>query len=212
MLLEITADMKNLIKTKYLETYSVTDVMRSLPGVCRGRIVKVLEEIGVYEGISGVNQQKHKQEKIKRTMLNRYGVINNGQRDGQGFKKLNKVPYKKISYLSEEFQKYKTEVERLTWKIASKLEKPDRCFYTGVKFIDAEQKEVNPNDPRKRTVDHKVPVLVGYLTGMSVEEVADANNLSFVLRYVNSAKGNTLHENFLPIAEKIKQVFKNEGY
>ena len=85
--------------------------------------------------------------------------------------------------------------------------KPEVCYYTGVRFIDCDQAKVNPNDPRKRTIDHKIPVIIGYLQGLSVKEISKPENITFVLRYVNTIKSNTLHDNFLPIAEHIKHAF-----
>lgn len=87
---------------------------------------------------------------------------------------------------------------------------PTVCFYTDLPFAD-NIGEVNPNDPYKRTVDHKKPVLICFLAGTPIEEAARPENLSFVLRCVNTAKANTRHEDFLPIAKIIKQELTNES-
>lgn len=33
------------------------------------------------------------------------------------------------------------------------LKEEDYCYYTGIRFADVEQQFVNPNDPRKRSLD-----------------------------------------------------------
>ena len=209
MPIEITPAIAETIINVYSETYSVTDVLLNptIKGIGRLRVVEVLKNANIYEGIRGKNQQVKKQEKIKNTMLSRYGVENNGQRPGQGFGVRNKIPYASVEFLDEGYKLYRKAVEHQTNKTTHTMVKPDTCFYTGIKFADVDQVHVNPNDQRKRTIDHKVPVIIGYLQGRTVEEISSPDNITFVLRYVNTIKGNTLHENFLPIAEYIKLAF-----
>jgi hypothetical protein len=209
MLIEITPAIEETIIRLYTETYSVTDVLLDplIKGIGRLRIVEVLKDANIYEGIRGKNQQAKKQEKIKNTMLSRYGVENNGQRPGQGFGERNKIPYTNVEFLDEGYKLYRKAVEHQTNKTIHSMVKPDTCFYTGIRFADVDAEHVNPNDQRKRTIDHKIPVIIGYLQGRTVEEISSPENITFVLRYVNTIKGNTLHENFLPIAEYIKLAF-----
>lgn len=212
---EITNELRERIIASYADSYSVSDVMRTVPdtkGIGRGRIVKILTEVGLYEGLLGPNQQFKKQEKLKKTMIDKYGIVNVGQRIGGGWASQNNIPYCKISYIDTQFVEYKLKVEKASRKNLRKHPVADSCFYTGIKFADACQRRTNPNDPRKRSVDHKIPILIGYLIGMTVEEIASIDNLTYVLRYVNTVKGNTAHCDFLPIAEKLRKVFENEGY
>lgn len=145
-------------------------------------------------------------------MITEYGVINNGQRAGQGFGPRNKIPYNTVDFLDTQYQLFRNKVERLTKKNISKLPIPDYCYYTGVKFVDSEITLVNPNDPRKRTVDHKIPIIVGYLKGQSIEELSSLDNICYCLRYVNTIKGNTSYQDFIEIAKYIREAFKKEGY
>ena len=213
---------KNYIIDLYKETYSVTevldlltekyDVVKNYSFINRKTIENILKEENVYESFSGKNFNKKRVEKIKNTMNEKYGVDNIGQLDGYGFKELNKIPYEKVDFLHDQMEKYKKKVERLTKKNAKKLNKPNYCQSTGILFADSEFEQVNPNDPRKRTVDHKKSVVVCYLEGISAEQCASEDNIEFVLRYVNSVKGNTCVENFQPIANKIREAFINAGF
>lgn len=210
---EITNEMKQFYVDTYLETYSVSEILRrSGNSVGRDRIVRILKDEGIYEGLNGENYLKKKVENNENIMLERYGVKNAGQLPGNGWESLNSIPYEKIDFLDAEYKKYKKLVEKYTKKNINKIEKPKYCNYTGIRFADDELESVNPNDPRKRSVDHKVPVIICYLNGIDPMVAASADNLVFVLRYVNTIKSNTLHESFLSIAPKIRKVFINEGF
>lgn len=212
MAIEITDEMKTKYIEKYQDTYSVSEVLRTFnDGVGRGRIVKVLKEAGIYEGLSGPNYLKKKVENNEKIMMDKYGVINWGQTKEGGYKKQNKIPYQKISYLDDQYKEYRAAVEKETRKNIKKIDLPKHCYYTGIQFAD-EEGPVNPNDPRKRSVDHKVPVIICYLNGIPVEQAGNIDNIVFVLKYVNSVKSNTEHESFLAISHKIRKVFINEGY
>lgn len=205
--------MKQFYIDTYLETYSVSEILRRRgDNIGRTRIVKILKDEGIYEGLNGENYLKKKVENYENLMLDKYGVKNVGQLPGNGWESQNSIPYEKIGFLGAECKEYKKLVEKYTKKNVSKIEKPRYCFYTGIRFADDELESVNPNDPRKRTVDHKVPVIICYLNGVDPKVAASVDNLIFVLRYVNSIKSNTLHESFLSIAPKIRKVFINEGF
>jgi hypothetical protein len=208
----ITEELKSFYINKYLETYSVTEVMKqSECGVGRNRIVKILKEHGIYEGLSGPNYLKKKVKKMEEILLERYNVKNWGQTGEGGYKQMNKIPYKKISYLTDQYKEYRLLIHKKTEKNLKKLTPPKYCHYTGILFAD-EEYAPNPNDPRKRSVDHKLPIIICYLKGMSVEEASSIDNLIFVLKYVNSVKANMTEDSFIPIAEAIRKVFINEGY
>lgn len=215
----ISEDQKQKYINEYLETYSVSELLRrhqDTDGVNRKQLQNLLKEANVYEGINGPNYLKKKIENNKKIMLEKYGVENWGQVKGEGWDKLNAIPYEKIDFLDIKFKEYREKVSKLQKRYLNKSIKsgniPDYCEYTEILFADAEYEKVNPNDPRKRTLDHKIPVIYCYLNGVSAEDCSSDDNMTFVLRYVNSIKGNTLHESFVPIAEKIRKVFINEGY
>lgn len=211
----ITQELENWITEMYRETYSVSAILRACKGrnlkIGRGRINAILKAAGLYEGLAGENYLKKKVEAHKSLMLEKHGVENWGQTENGGYRSLNKIEYSKLSYLTDEFTAYREKVRALTKKNLAKLPKPDYCEYTGVRFADVEGR-ANPNDPRKRSIDHKLPVIHCYLNGIPAEDAAGLDNLMRVLKYVNSVKGNTLHESFLPLALKIRKVFQDAGY
>jgi hypothetical protein len=207
-------DVEDII-TLYKETYSVSQLLKEdkYKKIGRDVITKLLKDNNIFEGLNGPNYLKKKVENLEKIMIERYGIKNWGQTKSAGYVKNNKIPYKKITYLSDDYKKYRIEVNKETEKtIKNHFKKlPKYCFYTKILFSD-EEGPTNPNDPRKRSIDHRVPVLHCYLNNLSVEEAASKNNIIFILKYVNSVKGQTLEESFIPVAEKIKKVFINEGY
>lgn len=206
-------------KQKYIElykqTYSVSKIMETVnDGNGRNIIVNILKEARVYEGLSGPNYLKMKIKNHEELMMKKYGVKNWGQTKDGGYKSLNKIPYEKVSYLTDEYIEYKQRVEKITKKNIKKYYKnelPKYCYYTGIEFADVKGTP-NPNDPRKRSVDHKTPILHCYLNEISEAEAGSIDNTVFVLKYVNSVKAQSTEESILPLMEKIRKVFINEGY
>jgi hypothetical protein len=74
--------------------------------------------------------------------------------------------------------------------------KTSTCQLTGITFADELSEQVNPNDYRKRTCDHKRSVLACYLDGLTPEKCASPDNLIFICRYANSVKGNMSVDDF----------------
>lgn len=151
--------------------------------------------------------------KVKSTMMERYGVPNIGMIKN-GWTDLNKIEYERLSYV-EDFIQYKKDVVYHTSKLVKailKEKEPRYCGYTGIQFKDYETDKVNPNDPRKRSVDHRVPSIISYINGLSPEEASVEENLVFCLRWVNSVKGNTTEESFLPIALHLRKRLIDEGF
>jgi hypothetical protein len=204
--------LKQQVIDSYKECYSVSSILRDHPDLGRRRVEGWLKEAGIYEGMTGPNAKAAKHKAMKQGCLDKYGVENPGQLPGQGWSLRNNVPYTRISFLDNDFKKYVKEVGRLSYKTASKLEKPKYCYYTGIMFADEQQELVNHNDPRKRSLDHKLPSIICYYNGIDASLASSIDNLVFVLRYVNTIKGNTLHESFISIAPKIRKAFINEGF
>jgi len=127
-------------------------------------------------------------DKIQKTLKSRYGVINPGQIAGNGYQGLNRIPYDRPTFV-EDFNIYRDKVGIATKKTLSKIEKPDACDITGIRFAD-ERGKVNPNDYFKRSIDHKKSILECFMDGNSVEEAAGESNIIFVLKYINSIKGS----------------------
>jgi hypothetical protein len=92
------------------------------------------------------------------------------------------------------------------------LKEEDYCHYTGIKFADAEQQFVNPNDPRKRSLDHKIPLSICYINGMTMDEANHPDNLCWCLKVINSVRGASDPKSFKPIAEYYRKKFIEAGY
>lgn len=214
---QYTDELKEQIVKIYTTEWSVSEIDRQLNKGAKPRIygregiVKVLKEAGVYEGLTGKNYLKKHTARVKRAMFKKHGVENYGQVT-RGFKQYNELPIDNIKILTDDYKIYRSAVERLTTKNIKNKLKPQFCEYTGIQFVDYDNQPVNPNDPRKRSIDHKIPIVICYLTDISVEDAADLKNLAFVLRYVNTIKANSSFESFAPIATKIREIFINEGY
>lgn len=196
------------VAERYTETYSVTDCCEYVvnrektmvkPSAIRKKVKEYLGSLGVIEGASGVNRNFARSNKFVATMKSRYGVTNPGQLDGNGFSESNKIPYTKLK-ITDEYNQFRRAVDNLTFKIVEKLKKtnhiPRNCFYTGIKFNDNVLIKVNPNDPKKRTVDHKTPVTEAFFRGWTVEQTCDIDNLVFCLRVVNTMKGHLNEKEF----------------
>lgn len=212
-----TEELKRFIKDLYLEEYSVSIVLKqvkekypNMSPIGRTPITDYLKHIGVYEGLTGSNYVKKNNERVVNTIRERYGVDNWGQTADGGWTKLNSIKYEKLN-IDKEFSEFKRKVEKLTRKNVKKLnELPIKCEYTGVTFNDI-YGDVNPNDPLKRTIDHIVPVIHAFIMGWTVEETSDITNIAFVIRIVNSIKGNTSKESFNSLLPNIKERLINEG-
>jgi len=191
----------------YKETYSVTQVLKHFNypkgnAERRKQITNILKEEGLFEGNSGPNVIKRKQQKAKKTMLEKYGVENYSHTK-TGSKNLHNHREKSSFPIIESFRKYQNEVNRETKKTIRKMKnKPTKCEYLGVNFID--DKIANPNDQLKRTIDHKKSVYNCWLEGITAKEASSPDNLAWVCRYINSIKGNADYDNIKHIFPKIK--------
>ena len=192
----------------YKETYSVTQVLKHFNyphgnSERRNEINTILKEEGIFEGSTGPNVLKKKQERIERTNLEKYGVINYSQTDGGKNNFHNQRERHSFCIDVDDFKVFQEQVRTQTKKNIRKIkDRPTHCEYLGVEFVD--DNICNPNDYRKRSIDHRKSVYSCWLDNMSVEETCHPDNLSWVCKYVNSVKGNTDYEDFLPFIDKLK--------
>jgi len=197
----------------YSQHYSVSKVMRDF-GLSEGArrwIEKILKEEDIYQGTGGLQALK-KVERIESTMMKRYGVRNAGQLDHGGWKLLNGREKTDPEFISD-FNVFKGDVERLTKKNRKKMIPSKYCYYTGIKFVDEEVDNPNPNDQRKRTIDHKISVWDAYFVhNFAAEDVSNTSNLVYCIRYANSIKHNKSHHDFKKTANIIRKRFIDEGF
>lgn len=213
-----TEEMKQLISKTYLDTFSVTKVTNAVklhfdPTIGRGPIRDYLKSINIYEGLTGPNYLKKKVELHVELMKERYGVSNAGQLPNGGWTLQNKIPYKKIKLMGQQLE-YNKQVGKITLKTVKKARNagniPTHCEYTNILFADSEGTPTNPNHPRKRTVDHVVPVTHCFLLGWSPDKAASEDNIKYIIRYANSVKGNSDYASFAPLIPILKKAFDED--
>jgi hypothetical protein len=190
--LETKLTSNDAVKNDYISGCSISYLCTKY-NVGRHFITRCITNSGVT--LRGFNyddySREFKQSQMKETLYKKYGVINYGQLNNQGYSGLNNVPYT-IPKFIQQFNVYRDEVQVLTRKLVNKLnqrgEIPNYCSITGIEFADCKGK-VNPNDFRKRSVDHCSSVLNCFLNGISPSEAASINNITFMLKYCNTIKG-----------------------
>jgi len=214
-----SVELKQFIEEQYIAHYSTTKVIALVKenfdsNIGRSPIVNYLKSVGLYEGLAGPNYIKNKVKNQVEYLQKTYGVSNWGQMADGGYKGQNKIPYQKLKII-EDISAYKEMVDKITKTVVRKLKRqnrlPTHCAYTRIEFADVSG-ESNPNDPRKRTVDHVVPITQCYLLGWPPEKAASLDNIEFVLRFVNSMKSNTNFNSFKEFIPIIKEALINEGY
>ena len=92
------------------------------------------------------------------------------------------------------------------------LDEYDYCYHTGIRFIDAEVEFPNPNDPRKRSLDHIKPLVVCFIEGMTMDEANHPDNLCWCLKCVNNVRASTDIRSFKVIADYYRQQFIKAGF
>ena len=143
-------------------------------------------------------------------MLSRYGVENAGMIKGNGWKN-NHVIKNKISFI-DEYRSYCEKVNNITKDNTKQLIDTGYCYYTGIKFADRKVTPVNPNDPLKRSIDHKISKWIGFLHNIPPENIGDIGNIVYCLKYCNTMKNNMTEDSFAPYALEIRKRLINEGF
>lgn len=175
-----------------------------MSGTLRRLIVSALKDAAVYQTLGDLEFEQKRQAKIKATLKNKYGVDNAGQREGNGWNKLNHIPYNKPAFLMD-YQNFRSQVDRdlKKKKARGEINLLSQCEYTGIVFSDSQSDLVNPNDPMKRTIDHRIPVIECFIKGWTVEQTNADDNLVQCTRMINTLKNNTREEAFMELLPDI---------
>lgn len=192
---------KNLDFTTLTKKYEITPE----------RLRIFLRKQNIYQPYS-IKSLKIKAEKIKKTTFERYGVENRSQIESKKLIKRNSLSKIKFKF-HKELTEYRELVNHYTKKNKKKLVLNSHCYYTGIKFSDAETKEVNPNCHLKRTIDHKISIIYGFFNKIPAEIIGHETNLVYCLRYCNTLKNATSanDENFKKIIKNLREYLINEG-
>ena len=207
-------DAEELIIKDYLnQKCSVSKVLKKFGVWGRRYITNLLKKRGVHSSVNPESKKilyEHSYKQAEKTCFKKYGVKNIGETKQYGYCASNKIPYKKPTFFNS-LMRFHEKVHALTKNNLKKITPPEYCEYTGIKFADT-YGPCNPNDPTKRSVDHKMPRNVAFFAGWSPEKTASTENLVFCLKYCNTVKSNTIHKDFIPIAQHLRKYFINEGY
>ena len=157
-------------------------------------------------GVNNVAQLQSSKDKVRATCEKRYGVTNGSASIISSVKHYilgNDVE----PHLSNEYEKFKKEVVRVTQKNIEQLEFTGRCYYTEVEI----SRSCHFNNMFKATIDHKIPIVVGFEQGLSADAIGSVNNLAWCAKLVNTYKRSMTEEQFRAsgIIERFK---KYEGY
>ena len=198
----------------YKENPSLTDISNAF-NVSVDPLRRFLKNAGVYDPYSKKSLNL-RSEKVKSTLNEKYGedVNNVSKLHIDKLKRRNALPKNEIPFI-EEFKTYSWYVNHYTNKSVKKLIDSEYCYYTGVRFADYFMIEgVNPNDYLKKTIDHKISLLYGFLTGIDPKIIGDVTNLVYCIRYCNTIKsnGNVNDSDFQEICRQIRRKLIDAGY
>lgn len=147
---------------------------------------KMQDIIMIKYGVISVSQLPAIQDKIKKTCMEKYGseyYLGSSMRRDKMEEEGNWLPLSEIS----EFQKYHRQCIKVTNKHKKQLFNGWNgvCHYTGIVLL------TNPsdyNDKLYRTIDHMVPIYLGYITNTNPLIIGDISNLCICSRSFNSFK------------------------
>ncbi len=198
----------------YQETFSISACVKKF-GISYSPLSVYIKSQGIYRDVHDSERCKKNYERLKKTLIDRYGYENNGKSKESilDLRKRNSIDYKNPIFLND-FSKYRKLVEKHTIRNKKHLIQSKYCYYTGIKFSDSDthSSNVNPNDNIKRTLDHKISIYEGFLNNIDPSIVGGYSNLVYCLKYCNSIKGNMSASEFVGFAQKIREKFLNENY
>lgn len=150
---------------------------------------KTLEKI-YGKKVDNVSQLQEIKDKVKKTMLEKYGVenISHSQRFKDFMYILKGNAIDRVGY-----NKYKQEIWKLTKKNKENIPFTGLCYYTGVNIS-----KINfYNDFHHASVDHKISISYGFNNNIPAEEIATEKNLCYCSRLTNTIKREMTEEEFL---------------
>jgi len=201
------------IVEEYKKSYSVSEILKNLnlytSKAARNHIVSILKNEGIYQGVGGLSAL-HKQKKMQKTMMDRYGVINHGQLPTGGWKN-NDAEKSKLLFL-DNFKEYCKHVNIHTNRNKKLMIKSKFCHYTGIAFVDDTKTHINPNDSLKRSIDHKISKWIGFMSKLPPDFIGSTTNLVYCLKYCNTVKNQMDDQMFMPFAKIIREKLIDEGY
>lgn len=152
-------------------------------------------------GVDNPSKCTDVRSKAQSTCIAKYGVTNGGWSIDSQIKHyiMGKGPH------PEKLDNYRVYVEEV-----SKYTKENKnlVYYTGVCYYSGIEIHTNKhwNHPFRATLDHKIPVLIGFERGIPAKHIASVNNLVWCCRLLNNYKNTMTEEQFRSsgIIERLK--------
>ncbi len=182
---------KKLQYSKWIKNTKNKTVKYSCSNKCS--VAKYIDTCMEKYGVENTYQLEENKNKMKNTCIERYGVEN----PMQDLKINNRALKTRIDNgyscdIKDEFFKYRNKCRSLTYKVKNILLEN----WDGFDFYDNEYIKnnfnLNPMDRNYPTIEHKIPLLHGYLNKISETIVCDIENLCFTKRWINSTLGSKL--------------------
>jgi hypothetical protein len=157
-------------------------------------------------GVDNPAKADHIRKKVAKTCEDRYGVSNGSSSTVSQIKHYilgNDVePGQR-----EDYQLYRNRVEILTKRNKKQMPFSGKCYYSGVVI----HKTGFINDDLRASIDHKIPVIHGFLNNLPAEDIASVNNLVWCAKILNTYKRSMCEDQFYSsgIIERFK---KYESY
>jgi hypothetical protein len=153
-------------------------------------------------GVDNPSKNTTVRNKAKSTCISKYGSPNGGWSLDSQIKHYlmgkSPDPAYKLDY-----DVYAEKVNRLTKHNRKSVPYSGICYYSQVEIHTTK----HWNDPFRATLDHKIPILVGFEKGLLAEHIASVNNLVWCCKLLNNYKSTMTEEQFKSsgIMERFKQ-------
>lgn len=155
------------------------------------RVAKIKHTLMERYGVDNTSKLLETRERVKQTCLEKYGVANVSNSIPSQIKHyilgLDVDPSQKV-----DFAEYRRKVDSITNKNRKFLPFDGVCYYSGCGI----SREAHYNSNFKASIDHKIPVIVGYEQQLSPEEVGSLNNLVWCAKLLNTYKRSMTEEQF----------------
>lgn len=142
------------------------------------------------ENVDNISQLQEIKDKVKKTMLEKYGVENISH--SQRFKDFMYI-LKGNALDRDGYNKYKREVWQLTKKNIKNKQFTGVCHYTGVSI----SKDSYYNDFHHASIDHKISLSYGFNNDIPANQIGAEDNLCYCSRLANTVKREMTEEEFL---------------
>lgn len=142
-------------------------------------------------GVDNVSQLQSTKDKVKSTCVEKYGVTNGSATIEAAIKHYilgNTVEPHRLM----EFKQYKKAVAEATGLSIKSIAFTGKCYYTDTEI----SKSKHFNNLFKATVDHKIPIIVGFENSIPAHEIGAVNNLVWCARLINTYKKTMTEQQF----------------